>query len=193
MAATFYNHNQILGIQLIPMDALMWKVGDFFLPYGRVFHLRTIQQKKRLTIAYLDGGTYKSISNDKPISVDPDNGVVCDAIIRQEPVQLMLDVEDISFDSSPNIQRSGILYDNKLRYSLAKMTASEFSEVERQLVMLQSGKAFHLLFQLYSCESARSIVLCPTMQSFSANVSNKVKSTDISITIKNLTSCQFLI
>jgi len=190
--ATFFNHNQILGVQLIPANALMWKVGDYLVPFERVFHWQAIRQLKQVTIAYRQNNTYKSLLDDTDITNDSQTGKPkLDAVITANPIPLILDTEDITFKSSADKQRAGTLYNNKLTYSLQRMESEEYAQAEQQLAQLQSGQAFHLLFSLYSCEAAKSIVLCPE-PCFSAAVDDSLSNTQITIDIKNLTAHQYL-
>lgn len=201
---TFFNQNQILGIELIPIDKINWKVGENLFPLSQVFHWQPIQ-KKRVTIAYAvtegQTTTYRSLCDDKVVST-------YDALVEktpitfkgaqlETPIPLILDCEDISFKATFDKQRAGVLYTNKLEYSLPKVTDSgqgvtDMDKLEQQLELLQSGQAFHLLFQLYSCETGRGIVLCPEAGAFSASVEDTIRNTKITITIKNLTGHQFL-
>ena len=185
MAATFFNNNQILGVRIIPCDALLWHVGDMLIPFDQAFHHQSIKQKKRLTIAYRDNNDYRSLS---------DGAVVTsyDAVITTDPIPLIIDCEDVSFKATADKQRSGLLYTNKLDYSLPRIRPADFGNQEQQLNLLQSGKAYHLLLQLYSCESAYGIALCPETGAFSATVDEQISATKVSISIKNLTAFQFL-
>lgn len=201
---TFFNQNQILGIELIPVDKINWKVGENLFPFSQVFHCQQIQ-KKRVTIAYAvtEGQTtiYRSLCDDKVVN-DYDALVEKTPITFngnqvETPIPLILDIGDISFKATQDKQRAGILYTNKLEYSLPKVTDSgqgmtDMEKLEQQLELLQSGQAFHLLFQLYSCETGRGIVLCPEPGAFSASVDDTIKTTKVSITVKNLTAHQFL-
>lgn len=187
MAATFFNHNQILGVQLISATALKWKVGNALFPFDQAFHLQSIAQKRRITLAYLDNGTYKSLSDDTTVTS-------FDAFVNltPEPTPLIIDGDDISFKSSADKQRSGLLYSNTLEYSLPKVTATEYTQQEKQINLLRSGQAFHLLLNLYSCERAYAIVLCPSQNAFSATVDESLSNTKVSIGIKNLSAVHFL-
>lgn len=200
----FYNQNQILAVQLIPQNRIQWKIGGNLFPFSQVFHAKDIQQK-RVTIAYAKtvGGTLKyfSLGDDREVQS-------FDALVNlsdysqggasfEVPIPLILDCEDITFKSTADKQVSGVLYTNKLEYSLPKVTdvgngTTEMQKLEQQLELLQSGKAFHLLLQLASCGDAHSIVLCPEDGAFGVSVDDTVKNTKITITIKNLTAHQFL-
>ena len=189
MALPYINQNQILGISLVPQELIKWNVNDNLYPFSQCFHLRPTQ-KKILTIAYKSGNKYYSLSDGKEVST-------YDAIITLSPsnplIRLILECDDITFKSSPDVQRAGVLYTNKLEYSLPKIsTTTDANKLEQQLLLLQSGKAYHLLFHLYGCDAGKSIVLCPDGGAFQAKVEDAVTSSRITITVKNLTSHQFL-
>ncbi len=185
--ATFFNNNQILAAFLLPSDSIKFKVGGQLFPYAQVFHSKEIRNKRMLTIAYKDGSTYKSLATDQVITE-------YDALIEESPVNktpLILDTDDVGFKSSPELSVAGKLYTNKLEYSLPRITAEEMENQQSQLASLQSG-SYHILLQLFSCERAYTIILCPEPTSFLATVQNDITRTNVSITIKNLTSHQFL-
>ena len=192
MTATFFNHNQIIGIRLIPADALKWRIRDMFVPYSQVFHLQSIKEKKMLTIAFADGGIFKSLSDGHTIQLDENEMPICDAVVTEEPMPLIFDPEDVSFKSSGDKKESGVLYKNELGYSLPKMDENEFEDVQEQLSLIKSGKGFHLLIQLASCEKAYTIVPCPTNNAFSAMAEDNISDNNVAITIQNLTAHQFL-
>ena len=185
--ATFFNNNQILAAFLLPSDSIKFKVGGQLFPYGQVFHSKEICDKRMLTIAYKDGNIYRSLATDQVVSD-------YDAVIDNVPVEkipLIVDTDDINFKSSPDLSAAGKSYTNKLEYSLPRITAEEMEGQKSQLALLQSG-SYHLLIQLFSCDRAYTIILCPEPTSFLATVQNDITRTNVSITIKNLTSHQFL-
>ena len=192
MAAIYYNHNQILGVQLIPVENLLWRVADMLVPYPHIFHWQHIREKKQLVIAHRVNNQYRSLLDDTLIPNGTDGLPKLDAVITTDPIPLILDTEDISFKSSADTQRAGTLYTNKLEYSLQKMTGTEYAQVEQQLQLLQSGSAYHLLFSLYGCDAAKSIILCPETGAFNAKVEDSVSDHRITITLKTLTTNQYL-
>lgn len=189
---TFFNNNQILGVSLIPEDALTWKVGNIQVPFNQIFHAQMVNEKKRITIAYQEDGLYKSLLTNSPILNDANDAPQYDALITEDPIPIMLDIENISFKSTQDRQRAGVLYNNKLEYSLPRVDEEEYAIMEQQMNMLKSGQAFHLLLNLYSCSSAYGIVLCPEAGAFSATVEDSVTKTNVTLNIKNLSSFMYL-
>ena len=204
---TFYNQNQILSAQLIPVNAIRWRLNDTPYPFSKVFHTKQTLAKRVLVIYPVNTSgtvTYHSLCDDRVL---PSN-INYDAVMSttnypfegeslEVPIPLIIDSDDISFKATEQKTAAGVLFTNKLEYSLPKVTdtgsgKTDIEKLEQQLSILRSGKAFHLLLQLASCDEARSIVLCPEEGAFSASVDDTVRSTKIAITIKNLTGNQFL-
>lgn len=184
--ATFFNNNQILAVDLIPCSAIKFNIGGTLIPLSQVFHHDSILRKKLITIAYKDGNIYRSLADDRIVNN-------YDALIDEntERIHLILDSDDCSFKSSPEISVSGTLYTNKLEYSMPRIAAEQVTEQEQQFNLIKEG-AFHLLIQLYSCEKAYTMVFCPEATAYQATVREQISSTDVSITIKNLTAHQYL-
>ena len=74
-----------------------------------------------LTIAFADGGIFKSLSDGHTIQLDENEVPICDAVVTEDPIPLIFDPEDVSFKSSGEKKESGVLYKNELGYSLPKM------------------------------------------------------------------------
>lgn len=184
--ATFFNNNQILAVDLIPCSAIRFKIGAALIPLSQVFHHDGIIDKKMMTVAYRDGNTYRSLSDDR--IVNNYDALLDDNAAR---IHLILDSDDCSFKSSPEISAAGTQYTNKLEYSLPRISAEQMAEQIQQLNLIKQG-AYHLLIQLYSCEKAYTMVLCPEPTAYQATVQDNISSTGISITIKNLTAHQYL-
>ncbi len=184
--ASFFNNNQILAVELIPVNAIQFNVGGQLYPLNQVFHCKSVIDKKLITIAYQDGGSYKSLSDDTIVTT-------YDAIIDKSipSIRLILDAEDISFKSTPEISVSGTLYTNKLEYSVPRIGANQMDEFESQLLDIRKGE-YHMLIQLSSCGRAYTIVLCPEANAYSATSQENITSTNIAITVKNLTAHQYL-
>lgn len=183
---SFFNNNQVLAVELIPVDAIQFVVGAQLYPLSQVFHSKSIIDKKLMTIAYKDGNTYKSLSDDTIVNT-------YDALIDKSipSIRLILDADDISFKSTPEKSVSGVLYTNKLEYSVPRIDATQMNEFERQLQDIKQG-GYHMLIQLSSCGKAYTIVLCPEIHAYSASSQENITSTNISINIKNLTAHQYL-
>lgn len=185
--AKFFNNNQILAVDLIPCSAIKLNIGGALIPLSQVFHHDEFIAKKLITVAYKDGNKYRSLSDNRIVNN-------YDALLddNAQRAHLILDCDDCNFKSSPEISVSGTLYTNKLEYSLPRISSEQILEQTEQLNAIKQG-AFHLLIQLYSCEKAYTMVLCPETTSYQATVQEQISSTDISITIKNLTAHQYLI
>lgn len=184
--ATFFNNNQILAVDLIPCLAIRFKIGDALIPLSQVFHHDDIINKKLMTVAYRDGNKYRSLSDDRIVN---DYDALLDD--NAERIHLILDSDDCNFKSSPDVSVSGTQYTNKLEYSLPRIAAEQMAEQTQQLNLIKQG-AFHLLIQLYSCEKAYTIVLCPESTAYQATVQDNISSTNVAIIIKNLTAHQYL-